>query len=674
MMDAEDLSLKDIKCAKAQSQHQDGSQHQSEDAEVSPHIQQTSTKTPGLHQDELQHSEEAICLNKSRFLIENPPVSQIFDISDSEASNSLDATSADSLRQRQDGLQKQPERVEVPLQDEYGSRQQSEESLCSTACNLSTVEESVGMILKGIEPTPDLADYDRGQTTRLLCLIGLVFAWLVCIACIVLGTLCLIKQTNSPWTDITGIVIKQPARRLYITGLSTTSGEALSFMTNVFVALATDSLGYIHATSLRWALFREGRLQFNTNLRLFTSTRKYAPNRWPANLISIISLILCYAASSQLFLRDAQEKPGIGPQNVVAVNGVAILTLALGIFGKASIATWIMASGSKHIPTWSSNALNNALVLTHHGLTREEERCMLSVDKTPLPPHPTKPLARGLNARNAVPSLRYIISLLWIWSLLMVIFFIILVVVSWFESVGYQPWSFSLACSAEPDPEFPEKAQGTYLIVNSVSEPWIGSLIIGILFLCAVQGLQTLGINAAELVINLSRDESTWKEVDRAKSSRRSYNNAFISAATSWQNMLLFAFKPVLHWMLGQTVVLRIYELVVTDSDVHGVSESENTYRYIFFMLYPRLFIYVIISMALAACMIFIAFRRPRGPQPTAYGHYQTLTNLIDDWTVNEKGIFWWGDKGVGPDGIRHAGTSPNREALGNIQKDALYA
>jgi hypothetical protein len=36
-----------------------------------------------------------------------------------------------------------------------------------------------------------------------------------------------------------------------------------------------------------------------------------------------------------------------------------------------------------------------------------------------------------------------------------------------------------------------------------------------------------------------------------------------------------------------------------------------------------------------------VAMFRPRGPQPAAYGHLQTLPNLVDEWLP----VMWWGHK-----------------------------
>jgi hypothetical protein len=58
------------------------------------------------------------------------------------------------------------------------------------------------------------------------------------------------------------------------------------------------------------------------------------------------------------------------------------------------------------------------------------------------------------------------------------------------------------------------------------------------------------------------------------------------------------------------------------------------------------------ITLFVFACFFtFVALRRPRGPQPAAYGHLQTLANLIDEWSPE----MWWGHK---EDGVPycHAG------------------
>lgn len=52
-----------------------------------------------------------------------------------------------------------------------------------------------------------------------------------------------------------------------------------------------------------------------------------------------------------------------------------------------------------------------------------------------------------------------------------------------------------------------------------------------------------------------------------------------------------------------------------------------------------------------ALALTFVARKRPHGPQPAAYGHLQTLANLVDEWSPT----MWWGHKKDGMP-VSHAG------------------
>lgn len=72
-----------------------------------------------------------------------------------------------------------------------------------------------------------------------------------------------------------------------------------------------------------------------------------------------------------------------------------------------------------------------------------------------------------------------------------------------------------------------------------------------------------------------------------------------------------------------------------------------------------------------------LCLKHYKGPQPIAYGHYQTLIDLIDDFGID--GPLFWGDKGHlrwENDGIeiRVAGTSSDIARLDPIRHNALYA
>jgi len=168
-----------------------------------------------------------------------------------------------------------------------------------------------------------------------------------------------------------------------------------------------------------------------------------------------------------------------------------------------------------------------------------------------------------------------------------------------------------------------------------------------------------MGLHCAELMVNMSRDEDEWRRSQLRKKGSRLSSDGFKAAFNSWQNGVLFISKAALHWLLGQSL---------------AVSVDLEMQSYGFQMIYTRLFVYAIVASSLAAFATYMAYRKPSGSQPAAWGHFQTLADLVDDWKVGVDGSLWWGDKGVGIDGVRHAGTSGRRTDLGDIRLDGLYA
>jgi hypothetical protein len=197
---------------------------------------------------------------------------------------------------------------------------------------------------------------------------------------------------------------------------------------------------------------------------------------------------------------------------------------------------------------------------------------------------------------------------------------------------------------------------------SSPNRSFAVQIILGILFTCAIQCTQTIGLHCIELIVNMSRDEATWRQAYLRSRGASLASHGFVEASSSLPNLVLFSSKAILHWLLGQCLMV---------SFIYSGSSQGN---YSFDMVYMRVFIYGCIVTVLAIFTTYLVVRRPHGPQPAAWGHFQTLADLIDDWSLDPVGRLWWGDKGVSDDGIRHAGTSMRREELGDIMMDAVYA
>ena len=103
---------------------------------------------------------------------------------------------------------------------------------------------------KGTADNQSRPIYNRGDGTRKTCIVGLVLSTVIGIGFIILGA-----------------VAKGRSKTFHLNSVAL---ELIPLAINVVVLLITECLGYIHSTSPRWALFDEGKLEFNTNLRLLT--------------------------------------------------------------------------------------------------------------------------------------------------------------------------------------------------------------------------------------------------------------------------------------------------------------------------------------------------------------------------------------------------------------------
>ncbi|KAG2345089.1 hypothetical protein BDR05DRAFT_881069, partial [Suillus weaverae] len=153
-----------------------------------------------------------------------------------------------------------------------------------------------------------------------------------------------------------------------------------------------------------------------------------------------------------------------------------------------------------------------------------------------------------------------------------------------------------------------------------------------------VQGPLTIGLHCSELIANVIRDERQWRCATGRKGLRLA-TNPVKTIFTHPICLVLFVVKPFLHWMFGLSFITTDYAY---DGQLEGLAVI---------MLTAQIWNLCIALFIFACFFTFVALRRPRGPQPAAYGHVQTLANLVDEWSP----VMWWGHK---DDGIPycHAG------------------
>ncbi|KAG1801194.1 uncharacterized protein BJ212DRAFT_1487730 [Suillus subaureus] len=483
--------------------------------------------------------------------------------------------------------------------------------------------------------------YDRSLTSRRYALVGVACSSIFSCICIVAGIVILANH------GVSGVAVTKLVD--YELGTRFPQGEILALTLNFIIMLCTESIGFAHGISLRSALASESRLRFNTNLRLLTAARGwYNPNGALLNGVSAVLLIISYSSASLVVSLDVQSTSPIPPLQVfgagTAFSGIPLLILGIALLLQVVIA--LSGIQAVKILTWSSSPFDLTAALVHHTqLTPATLRCMRCVSDLDTDGGPAKPLEIQPSAWHAHPSIRKVVIFIWV---------IVAACTGWAALVTYishkepyvvpmttKTWSFLLNDSSS-------FIQYDMLGVNL--EIWI------LLFvsIAVVQGPLTLGLHCSELIANVIRDERQWRCATRKKGLRVA-TNPVKTIFTHPICLVLFVAKPFLHWMFGLSFVPSYYAL---DGEIEGPEVLMYTAQ--IWNLCIALFIFV-------CFFTFVALRRPRGPQPAAYGHLQTLANLVDEWSP----VMWWGHK---KDEIPycHAGTSDH--PLPDVKMDCIYA
>ena len=492
---------------------------------------------------------------------------------------------------------------------------------------------------------------DPGLWTNRACVAGLAFTWIAGIGAIVGGSIVQrITDTSAP-PSIPHHKALAPFLRL-----------AISFI----VTGLSDIAGLIHSTSLRFNLLEEGRLEFNSNLRLFTSCSAHSRvHWWPVNVAWAWSLTSVYACGSMILLQSvysADDSPDF-------ISGYALIFLGFGLLGQASMATWALKVTK--IPTWSTNPIYIAGLCKERGyLAALRHRTMLSIhdaQENEIHDTPILPKARQGPLITAHSQVRRILIASFIITLLGFLFFAaISIVYQVVDSPGPRWGSFSRSYTNDWSliPNWVDTtaflAIGTSLGHSYFSfGPWF---LCKYIFTSAFIGAITLNLHIVELLVQTSRDESLWRKAASPAGMAPSKHGAMFTALTSWHTIGLFVFKGLLHWMFSLAFGL-MWE---------GVE-----------LFIPQFLYTALLLLIFAVTATSLALYRPKGPQPATFGHLQTLVDLIDVWPRGVPGVkgddrcgvrgeeeagmphqatgrdtMYWGDKGQDEDDCRRAGTS----------------
>ena len=143
-----------------------------------------------------------------------------------------------------------------------------------------------------------------------------------------------------------------------------------------------------------------------------------------------------------------------------------------------------------------------------------------------------------------------------------------------------------------------------------------------------MQSLITLGLHCAELLVNLSRDEAIYRKMEGRHGARAVYGssknasasssdkdqsqNSILEAFIAWETNVLFIFKSATHWMFGLAV---------------------GTWYPSGICMFLSQICYLAILLTLGTLFgAFLAYTGRRGNLPSAFGHVQTIVDIVDEW------------------------------------------
>ena len=449
---------------------------------------------------------------------------------------------------------------------------------------MDQAEETKQFIQHQAEAAGD--DFDRSNTTRNFSLAGVGLSWLTALGCITAGAALLNRAAESATGHLTVVNDSYASYNtdgwLHIS-MSQIQRQFTFLALDITIAILTDSIGLVHSTTLRWAL--KDRLTFNANLRLFI----VAPDSWAFDRISNFFgagfLAVCYCASSLKFADTARynyiptmtEKVIIDDESDVNVGSVylspsAILALGIGLMGAAAISTWQYASIS--VPTWSTSPIENARAFVSTGQrSKSEGCCLMASHKTRSEGHSALPRIEQRSAWSTCREIRRVLVYLWILAALSLASFIsvpvtVRVLTSKCDpdvslvTIGCVTW-WGESWSLLPDTNGLTSLLKLVFIndlINYAPTSWkptdavATGMAPAFILILVIQSFVTIGLHCAELVVNMSRDESTWRETNTEHGYKA--RDSVLTVLTSPKSLILQVFKPLTHWLFGLAITV----------------------------------------------------------------------------------------------------------------------
>lgn len=374
-------------------------------------------------------------------------------------------------------------------------------------------------------------EYDKCSSTRRIVIFGSSFSIIAGLGFIVFGVYI--------WVVASGLNPHHVHGLMYFK--CHVPYEVPSIVLNLIVTACTECAGIMHATSLRFALFREHRATYNSNLRLVHGSDEKPMNSPTINTVMTVLLTISYASSSFLY-RDIGQIIWPGTE-ACAVLAIPAIILGISIFLQTCIS--LFALRDTDILTWSTSPFDTipALLSMHDHHTLEKHyplpdrcACMSAIG---MPPRPRRPLDRQPSAWDTRRGVRVSIYLLWSLG------FACMVWGGWVYAVLPQDSDFSWRFIPSQDNYGEDAINGDYWLTQSGISfaTWLSLYAAMVL----TQGGLTLGLHCVEIVAAVVRDEMIWRRAlskDGINSSVNSWRYAL--SLDNWLHIVLLLSKPIL--------------------------------------------------------------------------------------------------------------------------------
>ncbi|CAD6971644.1 unnamed protein product [Tilletia controversa] len=449
---------------------------------------------------------------------------------------------------------------------------------------------------------------DPSTLAKVFCLIGYAFTWLVICAAFVFG-----------------IGGHSMSSRIFT--FSEIERHVLSIGVSLLTTACNETMGYIHTVSLRWALFNDGKLEFNSNLRLWSHAPSSPANSRIANLICFLGVVVSYSSGSIWLMRYGTTDTGQESDQTIVVPQ-ACIAYGIGLLMQAIVVGFSIPSALR-APTFSCSPLDTAAATVVHGmLQRRPGRCMMGLDQRKATATPSRAVKHQKSLFASHRAVRYVLFAAWTFVLLAIAWLAINSVLVANGTNGSRGSGFF-----EGTLNMQRRRLSGELIGMTFQRRWTAEsdrLPLGVFawVFSFVTGLQiplTLMTHLAELVVNSCRDESTWRQASGKKGLQRKSANPIVAIMTSASALALFLFKAQIHVQYSNAMSIVFHDLVtIRTVGILGLAIG---------------------AALLSVFLTVLSIYGRKGPQPSTFGHLQTLVDLIDEWPEKGNQQMYWGHK-----------------------------